>query len=53
MRNNGFRELIEDGRKEGIEWAKQIFKLEKEGLSAKEIAERLAVSEEQIKKVLE
>ena len=51
------RELIEDGRKEGvdqgIEWTKQIFKLAGEGMSQQEIAKRLSIPEERVKQVLE
>ena len=55
------RELIEDGRKEGvnlginqgIEWTKQIFKLAGEGMTQQEIAKRLSIPEERVKQVLE
>lgn len=54
---NGFQQMREDGRKEGmqegLEQAKQIFKLDKEGLSWKEIAEKLSIPEESVRRVLE
>ena len=54
---SGFRRLLEEkrreGREEGIEWAKQVFKMSREGVPGKQIAEKLDVSEEQVRKILE
>lgn len=47
------REKIEEGKVEGIELAKKIFKLKGKGLSIIEIAKACGITEEEVIKILE
>lgn len=58
---NGFRKFLQDERSEGIEQgiqqgidqAKKAFRLSGEGLSVEEIARKLSISEDKVRRILE
>lgn len=47
------REKIEEGRQEGIELAKKVFKLHASKYSIEEIAKKCEISKEKLMKILE
>ena len=49
----GIEQGIQQGIQQGIDQAKKAFRLSGEGLSIEEIARRLAISEDKVRRILE